>query len=147
MSTCKRMWTDREVRSMADESAKIRIEAGQTSNAKPIYLHPITVEFNNGEANVGRITMMIFNNSATPFEDMSALLTYIRSLELVNARIMVSGGINDVTRSEIVIASVMDVDSSYARIYGITTSGLKSTGLIVNTDDVNFFDDAVNKIN
>ena len=41
MSTCKRMWTDREIYSMADKKAKERIEAGQTSNAKPIYFHPI----------------------------------------------------------------------------------------------------------
>ena len=68
MSTCKRMWTDREVRSMADKSAKIRIEAGLTENAKPIYCHPITI-YTASNITLGGseysflATALIFNNS------------------------------------------------------------------------------------
>ena len=69
MSTCKRMWTDREIRSMADESAKIRIEAGQTENAKPLYWHTIRLYKGKSESYTAfDAQVIIINNTADPID-------------------------------------------------------------------------------
>ena len=88
----KRMWTDRQIRSMADESAKIRIEAGQTENAKPIYCHPINLGFKDA-SNEFNITCLIFNNDkdAMTFADFCK---YVSELDLTTdslGKVMASG--------------------------------------------------------
>ena len=67
MSTCRRMWTDRQIRSMADESAKIRIEAGLTENAKPLYWHSITLKRISGGALTYYFDIVIVDNNEDPF--------------------------------------------------------------------------------
>lgn len=113
---------------------------------KPIYCHPIVIEFNSANA-VGRLTMLIFNNSNTPYADFDTLIASIRSWGLDTARIMTSGGCYDGTNSEVVIASALDVTASTVYLFGITTTGTKSTGLNLSNETPDFFADGVNKIN
>ena len=139
----KRMWSKNEVKNLSKEV----IESGQVENAKPIYYHPIVVEFNNGERNVGRLTLLLFNNVSTAYTSITDVFDNIRSWGLTNARIMCSGGCYDVAHSEVVIASVIDITVGDAVLYGITIAGAKSSGFSLNPEDVNFFADAVNKVN
>ena len=69
------MWTDREIRSMADESAKIRIEAGLTENAKPLYYHGLEM-YRSGD-NV--FYMHIINNDPTPIDSFTKLVNWFNS--------------------------------------------------------------------
>ena len=62
---------------MADDSAKIRIEAGQTSNAKPIYCHPVRFDVNGSSGGqsilVKRGSVLILTNDGTPFTTTSLM--------------------------------------------------------------------------
>ena len=73
MSTCKRMWTDRQIYSMADQKAKERIEAGQTSNAKPIYWHSCNLKRVSSGTLLIYLDFIIVNNSQTPITKESLL--------------------------------------------------------------------------
>ena len=147
MSTCKRVWSDRQIRSMADESAKIRIEAGLTENAKPIYCHPISIS----KSNVCYITCLIFNNSTTAFT-LTTFKKYIDDLKekVEVVRIMASGFYK--TETEVIIMSLI---GKYENVYMIS-GGNASTGASTGKDSADFtavipsdatFNDGVNKIN
>ena len=80
----KRMFTEREIRSLADESAKIRIEAGQTENAKPLYYHGIEI-YSAGTTFL--ITMAIIDNDPTAYT-WTRLKQWIQGIDanvLINA--------------------------------------------------------------
>ena len=149
----KRMHTDREIRSMADESAKIRIEAGQTENAKPIYCHPISLVSKADFTKVYRLTALIFNNSATPFTlaTFKAFLDDLYSELGETCRILMSGCYKRAD-SSIIIASYLSVTENDYALIGLTSSG--NINSETNSDFYELFPEAytnfydgVNKIN
>ena len=147
--TMKRMWTDREIRAKADESAKIRIEAGQTENAKPIYCHPITITSSTSDI----ITCLIFNNDATPFTKSTFadwLLALFAKIDDV-VRVMASGSF--IIGTTTFISSFIGVIAADTiAIYGAKASdGSGAAKTIGSKSDfetyVSNFYDSVNKIN
>ena len=63
------------------------VEGGTLDNAKPIYCHPITLQFTSGTYNLTKLIILIFNNSQTA-------LTATTFLSLINSfvgRISVNG--------------------------------------------------------
>ena len=117
--TMKRMWTDRQIRSMADESAKIRIEAGLTENAKPIYLHTININTDNFSGAYARMSCHILNNDPTAFTK-STLLN-----EVKKGRILVSGAYY--TSSLYLAAPFIFASADDVYLSGVDTNGVVHT--------------------
>lgn len=64
---------------MADESAKIRIEAGQTENAKPLYFHPITI--GNAEGYPAfKCSIIVINNDKAPIDTWTKLTNFFNQV-------------------------------------------------------------------
>ena len=141
MSTCKRMWTDREIRSMADESAKIRIEAGLTENAKPVYCHPVLLY--NGSAQ-NRMMCLIFNNDDTPFTNES-LFEYILANE--SLRVMLNGIYQGV--QTLYAAKASDISINLVFVNLEQPSGVGSQVMTKSAFTTTFpsADDSVHKVN
>lgn len=150
MSTCKRMWTDREIRSMAGDTAKTLIEAGQTENAKPIYLHPITINYGG----LSILTMLIFNNDDSAFTRES-LVAYLKDSK-TKGRYLVNGALFNA--SYYLSPAYCAIASSGTEEGKLILIGIDSTGYTHSsaTDPINFesiisdsgtFVDEVNKIN
>ena len=110
---------------------------------KPIYCHPLTLAYGGTAGNVF-LTCLIFNNDNTPFT-WATLKTFLSTFV---GRILVSGGVNDLASSKIVIATqlrVLSENSIY--VYGMDTDGnrissaenaLNIAGIGIEvTDDVN----------
>ena len=154
MSTMKRMWTDREVRSMADESAKIRIEAGLTENAKPIYCHPVTLADNSvGSSQSSKLGCLIFNNSPTPFT-LATFIDYIDELYTKvggTVRIITTGGFTDNNNNVAIAAYIGKVGSNSYYLSGLKNTGEGEVYMTFSKEQllayINYFYDGVNKIN
>ena len=67
----KRMWSKGQVKNLSKEV----IESGLVENAKPIYCHPLDINFTSGS----RVGCLIFNNDPTPFTS-STFADYIEEL-------------------------------------------------------------------
>ena len=104
-------------------------------SVKPIYCHPITIS--GGGIDETRLTMLVFNNSATPFTAES-LFDLINSLQM--ARFLVSGFFNGNNIASYIWASIQDVISIvyYNGSSNFTKEQFTSTFTIY---------DGVNKIN
>ena len=143
MSTCKRMWTDRAIRSMADESAKIRIEAGQTENAKPIYFHPIRFNISGSsggqEINVVSGSIMILNNSSEPINTSAKLKSYLATntldvlcnVDFYDSQGVYQGQILKITGSENIQCTITKDGANTSTLY------LAETEFLVQEDNVN----------
>ena len=148
MSTCKRMWTDREIRSMADESAKIRIEAGLTENAKPIYCHPIAIYDTSNADTTKRFmfTCLIFNNDDKPFTKDS-FYAFVRDIQPSGGgygRIMISGGNENTSFSSITWKT--DEESLFVEGWDLSTKAYDGHTISISPASV-ILSDGVNKIN
>ena len=145
MSTCKRMWTDREIYSMADKKAKERIEAGQTSNAKPLYFHPVICIDNTEKVS---LAMIIIDNSPSAYDSWTKVKAKVKQIaESVGdtARIPVTGsfvfeGTNVINRN------IDATEAGSVTLYGFDSNG---ENLYVSITDFTFDNvfDGVNKIN
>ena len=146
--TMKRMWTDRQIRSMAGDTAKTLIEAGQTENAKPVYCHPINCNFQREGTTLFAFSCLIFNNDDTPFTE-ETFFAYCKDLfdENPNAVLLASGFVT--TRA---IACVEDGEDATkiqlaSHNSGGTTIDFWSFTLANMTEGNHSFTDGVNKIN
>ena len=141
MSTCKRMWTDREIRSMADESAKIRIEAGQTENAKPIYYHGLQLY----TPSTSIFYCHILNNDETPLSSIDDFVTWIRSYteEVI---VQGSGSITIEGTTYTLVGLYKPNESTNINVVYVTSSGYSITQVTLSNFFSNF-KDAPNKIN
>lgn len=125
------------------------IEAGTIENAKPIYIHPITIL----NSTAARLTLLIFNNSSTPFT-VSSFLDYLDALyEDVGAqtRILISGGFST-SENEVLIGSYLGKsDATTYYMLGISVSTGGAEGRNFNRENFAAFItdlyDGVNKIN
>ena len=155
MSTCRRMWTDRQIRYMADQSAKTRIEAGLTENAKPIYCHPIHINNSGDSQNNCHLTALIFNNDPTPFtkttfkkwiDDLYASLP-----EGDEVQLLMSGGIFTSNKSKIIVASYLFMNGTNYGVAGVDVTGVLDAIYTSSLDGVFgaswSIKDSVNKIN
>ena len=155
MSTMKRMWTDREIRSMADESAKIRIEDGHTENAKPLYFHPISIIHGSGQSAEFMCSLIVLNNSKTAIDSWDKLVAFFNevydNLEegISYARFPCTGFIKGASKT--IVSSVIEISgkSTSTRVFvGMDTSDGSLTritsGDVAGTPRV---EDGVNKIN
>ena len=61
----KRMWTDREIRALAGDTAKTLIESGLVENAKPIYWHSCNLKRVSSGTLLIYLDFIIVNNSPT----------------------------------------------------------------------------------
>ena len=156
MSTCKRMWTEREIRSKASNEAKKLIEAGQTENAKPIYCHPIFFDFvgKEGTAFEGRryhATCLILNNSETAFT-LESFVNYVQNLcDTYDAKIMITG-MCFYDNISIINTCIKNIVVGNAGIYGLkigtNDEDYVAFEVIADSDSgTTTFSDGVNKIN
>lgn len=144
--TMKRMWTDRQIRALAADTAEQIIEAGETENAKPVYCHPLEIYL----ANVLIFTALIFNNSSEKINSWQKLKEAIAAFggETYN-RLLVTGGFYG--DSKIVIASEIihiKADSKY-KLIGMGVDGTiysVSNAIDLTSLSIQVVDD-VNKIN
>ena len=150
MSTMKRMWTDREIRSMADASAKIRIEAGQTSNAKPIYFHPIRLDIVGESAGqtfrVKSGSITILNNSSSPINTFTKLKEYMRDNEVdivANIDFYDSDGVY----AGQILGISYDTTLPDNIVINFTTDGLNYVRGVFSSSELTPTSDVVNKLN
>ena len=149
----RRMFSEKQIgemaKNVADQEVEELVEGGTLDNAKPIYCHPIYLERTVSGKEL-RVTMLIFNNDATPFT-LETFKTYLDDLYNANndARIMASGGA--VENNNVIIISFIRKYNNIYYITGIKTSGGTAYG-ISNSDyniimaNVTLYD-GVNKIN
>ena len=117
------------------------IEAGETTNAKPIYFHGIRVV---SESLEGRITFTILNNSPTPFTK-DTILPFIKGLMDNDARIIANGYVINASNVLINVYEIAKAAENTYYIYGNSDSAR----LNVNLNDITIqtLNDGVNKIN
>ena len=139
---------------LLDVATKDDIEGGTLENAKPIYCHPIYLDFNPQSGDyVGRrylITCLIFNNDATPFT-LATFLSFVNDLCInYNAKIMCSGGVYD-TENTILVSCMryVPVGAEQVCICGLKagTKQEELVGLSSISAEHTSFEDGVNKIN
>ena len=127
------------------ESSLTGLQVGDTKysvHAKPIYCHPITLLGQGG--NKTKLTMLIFNNSATAF-DRNTFKSYLAGLP--TARFMTSGFYDDGV--EVHVASYITAQSTTSISflgYGITSGDINSINIASAIDNLLFYD-GVNIIN
>ena len=124
----KRMWSKNELLRLSDAEIKKLIESGEIDNAKPIYLHSITLIGAAALPNIGRLTCFILNNDDTPFTS-ETFLDYVDNLYQSageNVRIMTSGGV--------VVPSGGDYKTLIASCFGRNVENYFITG--VYTDNI-----------
>lgn len=143
MSTCKRMWTDREIRSMAGDTAKTLIEAGQTENAKPIYYHGL--EMYRSGTNV--FYMHILNNDPTPIDTLTKLLNWFQSFG--DKKVIAQGnGLAIIEGTNYQILSIYKpANSNKLNMIASASSGYTILNEIELSTYFDTYTDGVNKIN
>ena len=125
--------------------AKDVIKSGLVENAKPIYVHPITI-LGSGPSASNRLTCLIFNNDDTPFTKES-FISFVKALsqqvEGNISRIMTSGSW---ISGEVIypVAYIFSNDGGTVNVtYASSSTGIE--GFI--NDNSTSFNDGVNKIN
>lgn len=150
----KRMWTERDIRSKASNEAKKLIELGQTSNAKPIYCHPVTLADNSvGSSQTSKIGCLIFNNDATPFT-LATFIDYLDELYTQvggTIRIITTGGFTDSSNNVAIAAYMGKVSPTSYYLSGLKNNGAGEVYMTFTKEQltayINYFYDGVNKIN
>lgn len=124
------------------------ISGGNVDNAKPIYCHPIQLQYNVTEQN-GYITCLIFNNDSTPFT-FTSWYDYVNNL-ITNygAVIMCSGALGFLIEGFDVIATCIKLSvTNTLAIHGIRTDNHNFSYYTIYRETVPLlFTDGVNKIN
>ena len=89
----RRMFSEKQIKELADERVETLVEGGTLDNAKPIYCHPISFTSINGTYTNTRACLLLFNNDSTPFTKTSflALFPDFNGRILLNGFICVSG--------------------------------------------------------
>ena len=138
----RRMFSEKQLKEMAQAETTALVEGGELENAKPIYCHPITLLGQSG--NKTKLTMLIFNNTATAF-DRNSFKSYLAGMP--TARFMTSGFYDDGV--EVHVASYITAQSTTSISflgYGLTTGDIDSINIATDINDFLFYD-GVNKIN
>ena len=145
----RRMFSLKQLQEIADNRVEALVEGGTLVNAKPIYCHPIYIERDTAGSEL-RITMLIFNNSATAFTK-ETFKTFLDDLYTANsnARLMASGAVH--ASGDVIVVSFI---RKYGDIYYITgvrvsdgvASSINSTNYDTLMTNVTLYD-GVNKIN
>ena len=101
----RRMFSLKQLQEIADARVEALVEGGTISNAKPIYCHPISLT-RSGDNGHMRLTMLIFNNTATAFT-LTTFKEWLETLQsqIDSVRIMVSGGVQDLVNSKYIISA------------------------------------------
>ena len=128
------------------------IESGLVENAKPIYCHPITINYETSPKYI-RITCLIFNNDPTPFtiNSFKKWIDDVAEATENTARLMISGGVTYDTTS--VIVSYLYKSASNNYIIGGLSRTTGENDYVSDADFNNLFPtgnlfiDGVNKIN
>lgn len=127
------------------------IESGEVENAKPIYCHPLTMQFKVDTAEY-QLTCLIFNNSSSKFT-WDTFKQWLNELNtsVPDGRIMMSGTIYDngvyYPASYLYTSSTQKLVITMGAVTGYTSSKtfiLTSSWASINPDG---FADGVNKIN
>ena len=134
----------------SEDKSPIDIASGNIPNAKPIYCHPITVEYKaNNNSLYFYFTCLIFNNDETPFT-WPTFYDYVDYLTgEFNASIMASGGIKATGVDMIVATCLRRSNALKPAIYGMSINGIKDYYSMDKTpaSTTITFTDGVNKIN
>lgn len=145
-------------RGYVDSKIVSEIEGGTIDNAKPIYCHPCSISWRNGDASeYGRIQCLIFNNSPTAFtidtfktaiDEMRASAGQYLYIMLTGGFIVAAGGYSD---GKMTIAQyIYEETQGDLRISGVSVDSAREnilTNWSTVTGNLVFFTDGVNKIN
>ena len=145
----RRMFSLEQIKGIANERIEALVEGGTLDNAKPVYCHPVNIGFKDASHEF-MLTMLIFNNSATPFT-FASFNTWLTNLvqEITNVRILVSGYI-------ILSGTMYPVSLFYAAtaqrqiiVSPAAVSNLYDSFGINEWNEITptYFNDGVNKIN
>ena len=135
----RKMYTEEEIKDIVNYA----IEKGLIKNAKPLYIHPITISYSNN-----RVACLIFNNDATPFTK-ATLISYIKNLAVEIddvCRIVATGGVE--VNTVYYPSSHMYSNKGqtiYLSLAGVSGAYDIETNMLLNANTS--FYDAVNKIN
>ena len=141
----KRMWSKNELKNIGTQQAKELIEAGQTTNAKPIYWHSVVLKRITEGALVYYFDFIILNNNETPFtlDSFSAWLEANPTAEIKIVqgyyRTYSSNLVSSFNRSALNIINVNTIN--------LTTGAVEGSGVYMTEDSGAVLSDAVNKIN
>ena len=76
----RRMFSLKQLQEIADNRVQTLVEGGTLENAKPIYYHPVAIYGVSEQDYAGlSLSLVILNNSATPFDSLSQLITWART--------------------------------------------------------------------
>lgn len=150
----KRMWSKNELKQISASEVKALVEGGTLDNAKPIYIHPISIIHPAGQSDF-MCSILILNNDSAPIDTWAKLTAFFDKIydELPEgisfARFPCTGFARNSTK--VIITSVIEVSgktSSGRRFYGMDNSN--NTLAFLNENDITgeprVFD-GVNKIN
>ena len=119
----------------------VRDENNNLGSVKKIYCHPISLSRTDASLNNYFLTLLIFNNSPTPFT-LETLIAYIRSLP--NATFVCNGNYRDAQA----FALQNDPDNDNALIlYKYDSATVVTTEAGRNFADCTTFKDGINAIN
>ena len=143
----RRMYSEKQLKDVIKEE----VEGGTLSNAKPIYCHPITIEFTS-ESESGTnvyLALLIFDNSNTEYNSYSKLMAKLNSIWdiNVNAVFPITGAVY-YQKTTIYVAQKIGIRNGTKSILAVNTStgtlGYFTIGDYVASATVY---DGVNKIN
>lgn len=124
------------------------IEAGTLDNAKPIYVHPITIEGTYSTYRI-KIALLIFDNSSEEYNTYDKLSAKLNSIFAVNplAAFPTTGGLFNSANSNLHIAQKIYKDSDdIVRISTLMDDGTVGYFSLSNFSEETFYD-GVNKLN
>ncbi|MBO7731982.1 MAG: hypothetical protein J6S67_05500 [Methanobrevibacter sp.] len=134
----RKMFSLKQLEEIANARVESLVEGGTLENAQPIYFHPVTLTGTNT-----RVSLIILNNSATPFTKTS-LKQFM--LNLSDARFLISGYFNKDNVSY--VTSYILIDSGEIKLTGLNLASNTDTVLTIDIEnDFTSLNDGVNKIN
>lgn len=142
----KRMWSKGQVKNLSKEV----IESGQVDNAKPIYCHPISIDYEGEDvSNPVHLALLIFDNSNDEYNTYDKFIAKINSIFDINENAVfpITGAIYYESGSTLHIAQKIGKRATGPTIFTCRPDGTQGTFTAsIYINNATFYD-GVNKIN
>ena len=146
----RRMYSENQLKQLADSRVEALVEGGTLDNAKPIYCHPITIDNDDGTAaNPGHLALLIFDNSSEEYNTYEKLVAKLNSIFTVNAKAVfpITGALYYTSGSALHVAQKIAKPSTVITVFTVRPNGTQGYfGLFDYFGGATIYD-GVNKIN
>ena len=144
----RRMYSENQLKEMADSEVKKLVEGGTLDNAKPIYCHPISIDDDTSDNKV-HLALLIFDNSNEEYNTLEKLTAKLNKIFALNSSAIfpITGALYYDSGSALHVAQKIAKTGNEIIINTARPNGTQGTFTFVSELTNALIYDGVNKIN